>query len=105
MASRTDPPPFYEPWHGEVFALTLALNERAHFSWVEWTERFSENLRNAMAEGGPRNGSDYYDIWLATLEEILSSSELASAAELATMKDAWREAYRTTPHGQPVTLP
>ncbi|MEL7542849.1 MAG: nitrile hydratase accessory protein [Pseudomonadota bacterium] len=105
VASRTDPPPFEEPWHGEVFALTLALSERAHFSWVEWTERFSTNLRAAADAGGPRDGSDYYDVWLATLEDILSTSDIATARELENVKNAWREAYRMTPHGQPVQLP
>ena len=30
---------------------------------------------------------------------------LASAAALRTRRRDWEEAYRTTPHGQPVTLP
>ena len=37
--------------------------------------------------------------WSETL-----GSEIAELAELASMADAWRDAYRTTPHGQPVRL-
>ncbi len=29
-------PVFAEPWHAQVFAVTVALNEAGRFAWSEW---------------------------------------------------------------------
>ena len=47
----TCPPPirpdvmFEQPWHAQLFATTVALNEAGRFSWVEWTDAFSTTLK------------------------------------------------------------
>lgn len=99
-----DPPPFKEPWHAQVFALTHALAHQGHFTWVEWAREFSAALANAEANGGPRDGSDYYLVWATTLEQMAAARELASSSEHAEHTEAWRAAYVSTPHGQPVEL-
>ena len=38
-------PVFEQPWHAQVFALTVGLNEAGHFSWTDWVERFSTTLK------------------------------------------------------------
>jgi hypothetical protein len=43
-------------------------------------------------------------VWLDTLESLLIQRGLASAADLAELKEAWTEAYLHTPHGMPVEL-
>ena len=37
---------FDAPWHAEVFALAVHLNEGGYFDWPEWAGRFGENLAN-----------------------------------------------------------
>ena len=100
---------FDAPWHAEVFALAVHLNEGGYFDWPEWAGRFGENLAAAktvkIGVGEGLDGSDdYYQIWLQTLIELLQEKGLVDAKMLASIKAQWREAYLTTPHGKPVHL-
>ena len=97
-------PAFAEPWHAQVFAITVKLSEEGHFAWPEWAERFGAGLKRAAEAGGPSDGSDYYDVWLETLEALLVARGLATEGALSELKQAWTEAYLSTPHGAPVTL-
>jgi nitrile hydratase accessory protein len=94
-------PIFAEPWQAQAFALALQLHDRGEFTWPEWAQALSERLK---AAGPQDDGAQYYDHWLAALEDLVVSKQLAGAPELATRKDAWADAYRHTPHGQPVAL-
>lgn len=38
-------PAFSEPWHAQVFAITVALNEAGHFEWSSWAARFGATLK------------------------------------------------------------
>ena len=100
---------FDAPWHAEVFALAVHLNEGGYFDWSEWAGRFGENLAAAktvkIGVGEGLDGSDdYYQIWLQTLIELMQKKGLVDAKMLASIKAQWREAYLTTPHGKPVHL-
>ena len=100
---------FDAPWHAEVFALAVHLNEGGYFDWPEWAGRFGENLAAAktvkIGVGEGLDGSDdYYQIWLQTLIELMQKKGLVDAKMLASIKAQWREAYLTTPHGKPVHL-
>lgn len=97
-------PVFAEPWHAQVFALTVHLNEQGRFAWPEWTERFGATL---AAHGLAREldgGEDYFNAWLETLEALLAETGAADPADAADTKRAWELAYLSTPHGQPVRL-
>ncbi len=107
MTAPTPPAPFDAPWHGQAFALTVALHEAGHFSWSEWTITFGAALKSA-GQDKPLDGSDdYYTAWVAALETMLRQKGIADKALLSTMKTNWTEAFLSTPHGQPVhpTLP
>ena len=100
---------FDAPWHAEVFALAVHLNEVGYFDWPDWAGRFGHNLavaktvKTGVGEG--LDGSDdYYQIWLQTLIELMQEKELVDAETLASIKAQWREAYLTTPHGKLVHL-
>ena len=100
---------FDAPWHAEVFALTVHLNEGGYFDWPEWAGRFGENLAAAKTAKigvveGLDGSDDYYEIWLQTLTELMQEKGLVDAKMLASIKAQWREAYLTTPHGKPVHL-
>jgi nitrile hydratase accessory protein len=99
---------FEAPWHAEVFALAVHLNEGGYFDWPEWAGRFGENLAAAktvkIGVGEGLGSDDYYQIWLQTLIELMQEKGLVDAKMLASIKAQWREAYLTTPHGKPVHL-
>ena len=100
---------FDAPWHAEVFALAVHLNEGGYFDWPEWAGRFGENLAAAKTAKigvveGLDGSDDYYEIWLQTLTELMQEKGLVDAKMLGSIKAQWREAYLTTPHGKPVHL-
>ncbi len=104
--SHTAPQPvFDEPWHAQIFAMTVALNEAGRLGWSDWAARFSATLQRYRLDRELNGGDDYFHAWLDTLEQLLSEQGATQVGELADVSAAWREAYLTTPHGQPVVLP
>ena len=97
-------PAFHEPWHAQVFAITVALNEAGHFAWPDWAERFGATLKAHGVAKELDGGADYFAAWLETLEGFLQELRLAEGTDLSALKAAWTEAFLATPHGEPVHL-
>lgn len=97
-------PVFAEPWHAQLFAMTVHLNESGCLDWPEWAERFGATLRRHGLSRDLDGGDDYFNAWLETLEGVLAETGAADPAEAARVKQAWEAAYLATPHGQPVHL-
>ena len=107
---RPQEPIFAEPWQARAFALAIKLGERGHFTNSEWTAALSRQVVPAGDSLASRSvagddGSRYYEHWLAALEKLIVDKGLADKRALDARKEAWRDAYLHTPHGQPVELP
>lgn len=98
------PPTFAEPWQAQAFALVIRLSDAGHFTRSEWSDALGAELRAAAERGEPDDGSRYYEHWLAALERLVTRKGLTDTAALAARKNEWLDAYRHTPHGQPVVL-
>jgi len=97
-------PAFDAPWHAQVFALTVHLNEAGHFVWADWAERFGATLARHGLDKELNGGEDYFSAWLETLEGYLAEIGMAAPADVADLRTAWEAAYLSTPHGAPVHL-
>ena len=97
-------PAFEAPWHAQVFALTVHLNEAGHFDWTDWAARFGATLKRHGLARELNGGEDYFAAWLETLETFLDEIGMASPSDVAALRDAWEAAYLRTPHGAPVHL-
>lgn len=98
-------PVFAEPWQAQAFALAVRLSSQGHFTWKEWAEALAAELAAAVErDEADEDGSEYYLHWVATLEKLVTAKGLAGAPELFERKAAWADAFRHTPHGQPVQL-
>jgi nitrile hydratase accessory protein len=97
-------PVFAEPWEAQAFAIAVRLSEQGVFTWKEWAAALAEELASAVERGEPDDGSEYYHHWLAALENLVTSKGLTDVAALFERREAWADAYRHTPHGQPVQL-
>ncbi len=99
-----DGPVFAEPWQAQAFAMAVRLSAQGVFTWKEWAEALASELAAAVEQGEPDDGTEYYQHWLAALEKLVLSKGLLDVPTLFERKEAWADAYRHTPHGQPVQL-
>ncbi len=97
-------PVFAEPWQAQAFAMAVDLSRQGLFTWKEWAAALADELKAAAEAGNPDDGSHYYHHWVAALEKLVAEKRVAGAEELTEVKDAWENAYRSTPHGEPVNL-
>lgn len=93
---------FEAPWESRAFATAVALADRSYYDW----ETFRAALISKIAswERDHLDASDaewnYYDRWLAALEDVLISSGLLSASDIdeATAIAADQVAHEHHPH-------
>ena len=96
--------PFDEPWHAEVFAVTLCLWERNLFSWTEWTAALGEKISKDGLIRCINGSDDYYNLWLEALIELISTKGITDPETIEDMQNRWVDAYRNTHHGKPVNF-
>ncbi|UCI16642.1 nitrile hydratase accessory protein [Mesorhizobium sp. B2-1-8] len=101
LPAGLDAPVFAEPWQAEAFAMTVALHDKGLFSWGEWADALSAEVKKP---GAAADGHDYYEHWLAALEGLLASKALAAKPDVDSMAQAWERAAHATPHGKPILL-
>jgi len=100
-----DPDPvFTEPWEAHAFALAVKLSEAGLFTWSEWSTALAAELAAEGRRGEPDDGSRYYHHWLAALERLVAAKKVVAPSSLLARREEWAQAYRSTPHGTPVTL-
>ena len=104
LARRDGGPVFDAPWQAQALATAFALVERGLFSREAWSEALGTELRRVESAGAPDTAETYYQAVVAALERLVGESGAASAEALAERREAWRQAYIDTPHGQPVEL-
>ncbi|MGX9182447.1 nitrile hydratase accessory protein, partial [Mesorhizobium sp. BHbdii] len=49
LPARLDAPVFAEPWQAEAFAMTVALHDKGLFSWSEWADALSAEVKKPGA--------------------------------------------------------
>jgi nitrile hydratase accessory protein len=104
LLRELDGPAFAEPWMAQVFACAVHLSRNGLFTWNEWVDVFSAEVKTHPQRPGEAANAAYYRQWLAALETIVGLKGAASTAEISERQETWRQAYLNTPHGQPVEL-
>ena len=100
----SDEPLFNAPWEAQAFAIAYQLIELEIVSREEWADALGKCIRAAQADGDPDDGDTYYLHVLSAVEHLMTAKGLAGKEELENRKQGWKEAYLSTPHGQPVNL-
>ena len=96
--------PFDEPWHAELFAITVHLSERNLFSWAEWTDAIGEKISSVKLRRSIDGSDDYYNLWLQALIELISNKGITDAEAILDVQNRWADAFRNTPHGKPIKI-
>ncbi|GGF04924.1 nitrile hydratase accessory protein [Stappia taiwanensis] len=104
MPKKGTEPVFREPWEARAFAMALALHEKGLFTWSQWAEVLSAEIRAAQAAGDPDCGDSYYRHWLRALEKMVTGHQVTSASGMEARRLAWQRAAEATPHGEPIEL-
>jgi nitrile hydratase accessory protein len=104
LLRELDGPAFAEPWMAQAFACAVHLSRQGLFTWNEWVDVFSAEIKAHPQQPGEAANAAYYRQWLAALEAIVGQKGAASKAEISERQETWRKAYLNTPHGQPVEL-
>jgi nitrile hydratase accessory protein len=95
---------FTAPWEAQAFAMAVMLHQRGMFTWSEWAQTLSAEIRRAQTLGDSDTGRTYYHHWLNALEKLVVAKGVTSAGMLGVLRDQWDVAARETPHGEPVLL-
>ncbi len=95
---------FKEPWEVQTLGVANGLIAAGVITPQEWAETLGQEIRKAQGAGDPDDGSTYYLHVLAALERLAQEKDMTDIGELMTRKQAWVEAYESTPHGKPVVL-
>jgi nitrile hydratase accessory protein len=87
IVSDVDATVFAEPWEARAFAIALTLSGGKCFSWDEFRNRLIAEIAQADAVHESRAGTDanagqYYECWLAALEQVLCANSLLGAEEI-----------------------
>lgn len=77
---------FAEPWEARAFAIAVTLSGGKRFSWDEFRDRLIAEIAHADAahEGAATSntGEQYYECWLAALEQVLCAKSLLDGEEI-----------------------
>ncbi|WP_368518142.1 nitrile hydratase accessory protein [Rhizobium sp.] len=95
-------PAFSEPWQAEAFALTMQLSRAGHFTWAEWVETFSSEIKASPQHDDEDVNTAYYRQWMQALEKIVAGRGMTTDAEVADYQEHWKRSYFHTEHGKPV---
>src|SRR5271168_1661664 len=80
-------PVFAEPWQATAFALTVQLSADGHFTWKEWAEALSSELKADELQGEAQDCSRYYHCWLTALERLVMEKGLSDPISLMERKE------------------
>ena len=104
LVARDGEPVFEEAWQAEALAMANLLVENGLIPADQWSKTLGAALDQAHEDGAADNQLTYYQCVLEALERVIDEKGLVDREHMASMRQAWEQAYRDTPHGQPVKL-
>lgn len=97
---RGDAPGFEEPWQAQVYAMSQVLIETGKVDPQAWASALGRAIRDRHAGGAPDTAKTYFEAVADALGSVLALDQTA----MTGLTEAWRSAYKATPHGEPVAL-
>ena len=96
-------PVFDEQWQAQALAMADLLIQSEQVSANQWSQTLGKHL-NVLQTGQADNQLSYYQAVLNALEELIQQNKLLTNKQIGNREQAWKKAYLSTPHGQPVEL-
>jgi nitrile hydratase accessory protein len=104
LAGVDGEPAFDEAWQAEALAIADTLVQNGLFSAADWSQTLGAALRQAETGGAADDQQTYYQCVLNALETLIARHSEIDRQTMDGKRDDWEQAYRSTPHGQPVKL-
>lgn len=104
LAGRDGDPVFDEPWQAQALAIADTLVKNGLFSAEQWSQALGAALAAAEQHGAPDNQDTYYQCVLKAVETLVAAHSDIDREAMSSKRGDWEQAYRSTPHGQPVRL-
>lgn len=90
MGSKNEAPPredghlhFDREWEKLVFGVAIALSKEGHYEWDHFREALMSNIKSWEETHDLDDSSwDYYQCWMAALEQVVVKSGLLQPGEL-----------------------
>jgi nitrile hydratase accessory protein len=89
---------FSEPWESRAFGMAVSLSEAGAFTWAEFQAALIARIAGFETASPADKRWNYYQLWLAALEDVLVGLSAVSAAEITARAEAL--AYRPAGHDQ-----
>lgn len=94
-------PLFADRWEALAFVLTMLMEQRGVFTWLDWAQALGTEIRSTRTAG---RTDGYFESWLAALERVIGDKGIADRATLDQYRQAWNRAAARTPAGTEVSL-
>ena len=75
---------FSEPWEGRVFGMAITLHGEGTYPWEEFRDRLIAVVNSTDHKPDP--APDYYEHWLAALEQLLLDKGIMTREEFECRK-------------------
>jgi nitrile hydratase accessory protein len=79
---------FAEPWESRAFGMAVALYEAGAFTWPEFQAALIARIAAWETAAAPEEPYNYYQLWLAALEDVLVNLCAVSTDEVAARSQA-----------------
>jgi nitrile hydratase accessory protein len=79
---------FSEPWESRAFGMAVSLSEAGAFAWPEFQAALIARIRARETESAPDEPSNYYQLWLAVLEDVLVGLHAVSTDDITARSHA-----------------
>ncbi|MFK0112699.1 nitrile hydratase accessory protein [Streptomyces sp. NPDC091217] len=75
---------FAEPWESRAFGMAVALYDAGAFTWPEFQAALIARIAAWEVSAERDEPYNYYSLWLAALEEVLTGLRAVSTDEVTT---------------------
>jgi nitrile hydratase accessory protein len=79
---------FAEPWESRAFGMAVSLYEAGAFTWPQFQGALVARIAAWEAAAAPGESYDYYTLWLAALEDVLTGLCAVSTDEVTVRTQA-----------------
>jgi len=79
---------FSEPWESRAFGMAVSLSEGGAFSWPEFQAALIARIRAWDTASAPDEPWNYYQLWLAALEDVLVGLRAVARDEVTARSQA-----------------